>query len=278
MGELILCSEPIAAMPYYLEGVSLNIYSLEELSYYIMHNTYLIERDFMNEELCTWIAREARQIKLAERLRDIMHGNRSLSDFVFEIIKTCGYCTMAEMQEVILEIRQLEEKSDFECNKIRADKLMENEKYLSSIYEYKRLLDSEEAKNENAMLVGNIWHNLGTAYARLFLFEEASKCYQKAYSLNEKLESLREWLMTYRCMKDEEGFMKVARDNLLDDTYITEVKNELSLASRNQNTVDFEEKLEAIAMLADRDMAQHAREINKIILAWKEDYRRINRV
>ena len=51
MGELILCSEPIAAMPYYLEGVSLNIYSLEELSYYIMHNTYLIERDFMNEEL-----------------------------------------------------------------------------------------------------------------------------------------------------------------------------------------------------------------------------------
>ena len=142
MGELILCSEPIAAMPYYLEGVSLNIYSLEELSYYIMHNTYLIERDFMNEELCTWIAREARQIKLAERLRDIMHGNRSLSDFVFEIIKTCGYCTMAEMQEVILEIRQLEEKSDFDCNKIRAHKLMENERYLSSIYESKRLLDS----------------------------------------------------------------------------------------------------------------------------------------
>lgn len=278
MGELILCSEPIAAMPYYLEGVSLNIYSLEELSYYILHNTYLIERDFMSEELCTWIAREAKQIKLAERLRDIMHGNRSLSDFVFEIIKTCGYCTMAEMQEVILEIRQLEEKSDFECNKIRADKLMENEKYLSSIYEYKRLLDSEEAKTENAMLVGNIWHNLGTAYARLFLFEEAAKCYQKAYSLNEKQESLREWLMTYRCMKDEEGFMKVARENLLDDTYITEVKNELSLASRNQNTVEFEEKLEAIAMLGDRDMAQHTREINKIILEWKEDYRRINRV
>ncbi|MEE1304498.1 MAG: tetratricopeptide repeat protein [Agathobacter sp.] len=278
MGELILCSEPIAAMPYYLEGVSLNIYSLEELSYYILHNTYLIERDFMSEELCTWIAREAKQIKLAERLRDIMHGNRSLSDFVFEIIKTCGYCTMAEMQEVILEIRQLEEKSDFECNKIRADKLMENEKYLSSIYEYKRLLDSEEAKTENAMLVGNIWHNLGTAYARLFLFEEAAKCYQKAYSLNEKQESLREWLMTYRCMKDEEGFMKAARENLLDDTYITEVKNELSLASRNQNTVEFEEKLEAIAMLGDRDMAQHTREINKIILEWKEDYRRINRV
>ena len=92
MGELILCSEPIAAMPYYLEGVSLNIYSLEELSYYIMHNTYLIERDFMNEELCTWIAREARQIKLAERLRDIMHGNRSLSDFVLLTVPSAPGC------------------------------------------------------------------------------------------------------------------------------------------------------------------------------------------
>lgn len=35
MGELILCSHPIAAMPYYIDNISLNVYSLEELCYYI---------------------------------------------------------------------------------------------------------------------------------------------------------------------------------------------------------------------------------------------------
>ena len=33
MGELLLCNEAIAAMPYYIEGVSINVYSIEAVSY-----------------------------------------------------------------------------------------------------------------------------------------------------------------------------------------------------------------------------------------------------
>ena len=43
MGELILCSHPIAAMPYYIDNISLNVYSLEELCYYIENHLYLIK-------------------------------------------------------------------------------------------------------------------------------------------------------------------------------------------------------------------------------------------
>ena len=53
MGELLLCNEDIAAMPYYIEGVSINVYSIEELNYYIINNTYLLDDDFMSLELCT---------------------------------------------------------------------------------------------------------------------------------------------------------------------------------------------------------------------------------
>ena len=48
MGELILCSHPIAAMPYYIDNISLNVYSLEQLCYYIENHLYLIEADFMS--------------------------------------------------------------------------------------------------------------------------------------------------------------------------------------------------------------------------------------
>ena len=50
--------------------------------------------------------------------------------------------------------------------------ILENRKYISSIAEYRKLLQSCE--NEMPQMVGAVWHNLGTAYARLFLFEQAA--------------------------------------------------------------------------------------------------------
>ena len=102
----------------------------------------------------------------------------------------CGYYDKKEILEILQVIAEMEEKSDFECNKIRADRLLEKGKYYSSIYEYKRILDSPDLAGQNAVLEGNVWHNLGTAYARLFLFEAAAKCYEKAYALNEDQVSL----------------------------------------------------------------------------------------
>ena len=86
----------------------------------------------------------------------------------------CGYYDKKEILEILQVIAEMEEKSDFECNKIRADRLLEKGKYYSSIYEYKRILDSLDLAGQNAGLEGNVWHNLGTAYARLFFFEAAA--------------------------------------------------------------------------------------------------------
>ena len=278
MSELILCNEAIASMPYYIEGISINVYSIEELSYYILNNTFLLEKDFMNEELCSWIEKEARIPKLAMELRDIVRSNGLLSDFVFLILKRSGYCSNAEVQEIIQNIKQMEEKSDFECDKIRADKLMENGKYLNGIYEYKRMLESEDAKKQDNILLGNINHNLGTAYARMFLFEEAQKYFHKAYSLNQKWESLRECLFTYRCLRDEAGFIKCARDNGLSDEDVEALRTELSEISRNQDTKEFEERLEAIVIMQESDKSRYKEEIHKIIQNYKDEYRRICRV
>jgi tetratricopeptide (TPR) repeat protein len=274
MGELLLCNETIAAMPYYVENISVNLYSLEELCYYITHNAYLLERDFMCEELCTWLEKELKLVQLADRLRDILREQGRLSDFVRMILTENGYCLPREIQEVCEVILAMEEKSDFECSKIRADRLMEREKYLSCIYEYKRLLDSEDAKNENALIVGNLWHNLGTAYARLFLFEEAADCYRKAYKLNQNHASLKAELFAYRCMHDESSFTRTAMENNLDDTAMQAIRNELTLLSRGEETARFEEKLEQIVQMKEQgNQTRYRLALQEIIINWKEDYR-----
>jgi len=188
---------------------------------------------------------------LAERLRDIMHMDGRLSEFVLALLVECGYCPRETIKEIVRVVRDMEEKSDFECNKVRADRLLEKEKYLSSIYEYKRLLDSNEAGEQSKELIGNIWHNLGTAYARLFLFQEAMHCYDKAYELNGNPESQAAIQMAGRCLNQE-----------------IDVEN-----------VAFTEKLESIATLNTREQrSQYHKAVSDVIFNWKEEYRRICRI
>lgn len=275
MSELYLCNDSIAALPYYVESLSINLYSIEELAYYILSDIYLLDKGFMNEELCSWVERELKLPKLGERLRDIMRSNGLLSGFISCILQESGYCSGEEIQEVLFVIRELEEKSEFECSKIRADRLMENDKYIASIYEYKQLLKMDEAEAENPMLIGNIWHNLGVAYARLFLFEEAVNCFKEAYARNGKKESLKECLFAYRCMRDELGFSRLALESGLSDEEISSIKNELTCASRNENIKVFEESLEQIAKLNEYgNKEEYQNAISEIILKWKDDYRR----
>ena len=271
MGELLFCNEPIAAMPYYVEGISWNLYSLEELCFYIENNPYLIDRDFMNEELCTWIGKEIKNMKLAERLRDIMRMEGKLSEFVLTIMVECGYTAKNKIAFIIQILQEMEEKSDFERNKLRADRLMEKEKYLGSIYEYKRLLEASDAYQQTPQMLGNIWHNLGTAYARLFLFKEAIHCYETAFQLNKNEESLKECLFAYRCIHDEMGFLRVATQYGLSQENIEKIHSELSDIRRSDDIMKFEESLDYIG--SSNDSA-----VNNIILNWKEEYRKISRV
>lgn len=279
MSELLICNQQIAAMPYYIEGISVNLYSIEELCYYIANNTYMLERDFMCEDLCTWIDKELKMSALADKLREYMAVNQKLSGFVLLILQSNAYCTKVQIQTICNLLAEMEEKSDFEVNKIRADRLMEKKKYLSGIYEYKRLLDLEEIDQESPVLVGNIWHNLGTAYARLFLFQEAIKCYHKAYECNHNEESMKEELLAYRCMHDEGGFIKAARTYQMEDADMQAVRDELTAISRGEVVKEFEDELEEIAkLLNENKRSEFQSRIAAIIFQWKEDYRKISRV
>ncbi len=279
MGELLICNEPIAAMPYYIEGIAWNVYSLEELCYYVENNTYLLERDFMTEELCTWVGKEVKNLTLAEKLRDIMHMDGRLSEFVFTLLVECGYCPKDVIKEIVGIIQEMEEKSDFECNKIRADRLMEKEKYLSSIYEYKSLLESNDAGEQSKELLASIWHNLGTAYARLFLFAEAIHCYEKAYKLNNNVESLKQCMMACHCHYDETDFLREIEKYQPDASLVQEVKAEMDKAYSSEELEAFNDKFGSIvALKALGRRGDFQKEVGDMIFQWKEEYRRICRI
>lgn len=270
MGELILCSQRLAALPYYIDTASLNIYSLEELSYYIENNLYLLEEDFMSEELCSWIEQEMRLKDVAEQLRDICRKNGTLAEFVTCILRQSGYCSPDSIRGITAALSERENKSEYECIKLKADRYVENKRYISGIYEYRRLLGMKEEKNE--VLVGNVWHNLGKAYASLFLFGEAAECLRQAYALNQNPESLRECLYACRCMHDEKRFREIAEENGIPEEEMGEIARELTKKSRMEDIGQFEQRLEELFAEGKEQ------EVRMILDDWKDTYRKNCRI
>lgn len=275
MSELLFCHAPIAALPYYIEELGINIYSMEELCYFIAGNVFLLDDSFMNEELCTWIEKQMGAYKLAENLRNVIHAGRRLSVFVDLILEDTCYYSKAEIDNIVSVLEQLEQKTGFECSKMRADQLMEKEKYLAAIYAYRKLLESEEAKETDALLKGNVWHNLGTAYARLFLFGEAAACYENAYELNQTYESVREDLLCYCYMDDEEKLQQKCAQYYIDEHAIENLKKDQKDAKEDARIKEFDQRLEKIrSMLTEGQKIEAKDALNDIIFNWKEEYRR----
>ena len=50
MGKLIQCSSRLAKKPYYFRITDTNVYSIEEVCYYIRHNIYILQAELFNKD------------------------------------------------------------------------------------------------------------------------------------------------------------------------------------------------------------------------------------
>ena len=62
MSGYILCQVKRAKLPYYIENISTNIYSIEELCFYFYHNIYLLDSTILERKCVSRAGRRNWQI------------------------------------------------------------------------------------------------------------------------------------------------------------------------------------------------------------------------
>lgn len=203
-----LCQTKTASVPYYIENISTNIYSLEELCYYIHHNIYLLDETIINEGLCNWLRDELGLKKLYMSLYRELENEVSLGEFILPIFKEISYLSHQEFKEINNILTRLEHEPDISRQKLKADYLVENGKYVNAIKFYKNILNQAKGSKLGGQFIGEVYHNMGCAHMRMFQYEEAVECFSAAYANLHTENMLLNYLTAYYVAYPIEKYLK----------------------------------------------------------------------
>jgi len=183
MNGLMICTMQ-ARRPYFIKEINKNIYSIEELSYYLYNYLYLVDDSFFSDNLIDYLETVLEQKSIADGLRQLSERGGTLGEKISFVIKNSGYYFHKEADELERHLVMLNSKTSAERIKAKADILMENHKYNLAIVFYKNIVNkgrNGEVENE---FYGNVYNNLGVAYARMFEFQSAASCFRSAYKIS----------------------------------------------------------------------------------------------
>ncbi|MBE5959327.1 MAG: hypothetical protein E7254_10770 [Lachnospiraceae bacterium] len=189
MSGLMLCTMQ-AQKPYFIKEINKNIYSVEELSYYLYNYLYLVEEKFFSDALIDYLEETLEQKSIADGLKHLADRGGNLGEKISFVVKNSGYYSSKEVEELERHLVMLNSKSSAERVKAKADLLMNNHKYNLAIVFYKNILNKGRSNELGDEFYGDVYNNLGVAYTRMFEYATAASCFRSAYKLSSNIRSL----------------------------------------------------------------------------------------
>lgn len=189
MGTVSICRYKRTKTPLFVEQAGVNLYSLEELSYFLYHNICLVDRQFFDERLCRWIQEAVGCPELAARLRSGNTSGVHYEKLVLSAVGASGVFSDRELSALEERVKGLASLQEQERLKLRGDELLNNRNEWMAMEVYRRILKMHQNSRLGMEFYGAVWNNLGVCYARQFLFREAADCFETSYEYDPREET-----------------------------------------------------------------------------------------
>ena len=274
MAELTLCMGNLASRPYYIAGLGVNIYSIEELCFCLAQNAYILDQDLMDGKLCEFIDRQLKLKDLAAHLKELIDANKSIGEFVTTILTETGYLSEEEIRDVKQVLLDNAMMGFARKHKARGDNLLKNRKYTLAIEEYQFILQNID-KAEETELYAAILHNIGTAYAYMFLFEKAAYYYREAADLCDQEESRMSYLMATRMTMNKEQYEKLLLRHGYDAEFLAKVDKRMEQGRFGASHSPYRASMDRIKDYKESGkINDYYKAIDETLSEWKQEYRR----
>lgn len=211
MGRVILCETTPATTSYIFPNTKIEVFSYEELCFYIYNNIALISEEYIGVLMFNWIEDELKLPELADTLRAVKEKDTTdLTDLLTTILTYKEYYTIPEIKEFILQMERLKGLTPPQFRKLQGDGFLRYHKYLKAAAIYDEILD-QYPDIQNEKLLGGIYHNRAIALANNFELKEAMDSYLKAYELTGSTSSIYEYLLLMATIKERADIEVLAK-------------------------------------------------------------------
>lgn len=273
--EMYMCLGALSTTPYFLSGLGVNIYSMDELCYYLCVNAYILDNDLIDVRLCDYMRDNLKMPELAAKLRMMIKAGRTLGEMVTTILMETDYCNeeeIARIKQILVDNASL---SFAAKRKVRGDNLLCANKYPRAIEEYQYVL-SVLKKEEEPELYSSILHNVGCAYSMMFLLDKAGSYFKQAYEIDGARESLVNYLVCLRLTASKEEYDRIVVKNGYDDRVALEAVRIMTSAREANIETPYGDAMRKILDIRDSGrVSEFYRALDETLDDWKLDYRRM---
>ncbi len=182
MGNLILTKSHKAANPYFAEKLGINLYTGEELSYFIYNYYMLLDDDFLEDRLFNFIERELEMAELSAKLRK-WRGRVSYEELLLVILQDIHYYNSKELTEFYAKLEGMSKEGTENVIREKADYLVNMGHSYEGIHLYDRLLVGKSEKTLPEGFLATVHYNKAVALARIYANASAMKEFAKSWEI-----------------------------------------------------------------------------------------------
>ena len=271
---MYMCLGTLSTTPYFLSGLGVNIYSMDELCYYLCVNAYILDNDLIDARLCDYMRDNLGMPQLSNKIRKMIKANRTLGEMVTTILIDTKYCNEEEITKIKQILVDNASLSFAAKRKVRGDNLLCANKYTRAIEEYQYVLSVLD-KDEEPELYSSILHNVGCAYSMMFLLEKAGEYFKKAYEIDGSRDSLVMFLICLRLTAKKEEYDRIVVKNGYDERLALEAVRVLTNARDTKTDTPYGDSMNKILELHDSGkVSEFYRTLDSTLEDWKLEYRR----
>ena len=151
-----------ATTGYWIEALKKNVYSLEEINYFLYHHMDLVYRDFFSDALFDYIEQDLEQPAIAQDLREISLKNGGIGDFVRYLLSESYYYNSRELAQISALVAGIDNMGQAERMKVQGDSLYQSGFLNSALRCYLEILQRRDSEPVRDSFYARVAYSIGT--------------------------------------------------------------------------------------------------------------------
>ncbi len=274
MGNLILCVGKKASKPFVFKDTGTEVYTLEEMCYYIYNNMEMVTDELFDKTMLEWFCEQEQMQEISQKLERLIYNKNSLKDKVVTLLCGCDYYKEEEIRSLIKTMDVLENMTVLEKYQRKGSYFLKQGRYKEAEKLFMEMLKPEMAKQFTTEEYGNLLHNLAVIHTHTTSYTEAAGEFKEAYGRNQNKDSLKQYLIALKLSEQEKLYQKEIIQLEAGEALEQEIEAEFAkIKTEVEKLPEYIQIKQLVEMKKSGKVSAYYETLSEVVEKWKQEYK-----